>query len=38
VSIKQLKVVAGTGGRNKLISITDLDESTVHKKILDHID
>jgi len=38
VSIKQLKVVAGTGGRNKLISITDMDESTVHKKILDHID
>jgi len=37
VPIKQLEVVAGAGGRDKLISVIDMDANTLHKKILDHI-
>ncbi len=34
---KQLEVVAGAGGRDKLISVIDMDANTLHKKIVDHI-
>jgi uncharacterized protein (TIGR00251 family) len=37
IPIKQLEVVAGAGGRDKLISVVDMDANTLHKKILDHI-
>ena len=37
VSIRQLKVVAGAGSRNKLISVAKMDANRLHKKILDHI-
>ncbi len=34
---RQLDVVAGVGGRDKLISVIDMDAETVHKKIVEHI-
>jgi uncharacterized protein (TIGR00251 family) len=37
VSIKQLKVVAGANGRNKLILVMEMDANMLHKIILDHI-
>jgi uncharacterized protein YggU (UPF0235/DUF167 family) len=37
VPLKQVELVAGVGGRNKLISIVDMDADTLHKKIMDHI-
>jgi uncharacterized protein len=37
VPISALDIVAGAGGRDKLISVTDMDAETLHKKILDHI-
>ena len=37
VSIKQLKVVAGASGRNKMISVTEMDANTLRKKLLEHI-
>ncbi|HEY5156905.1 MAG TPA: DUF167 domain-containing protein [Anaerolineales bacterium] len=37
VPLRQLEVVAGTGGRDKLISVIDMDANTLHKKIVDHI-
>jgi uncharacterized protein (TIGR00251 family) len=37
VSQKQLEVVAGATGRDKLISVIDMDATMVHKKILEHI-
>jgi uncharacterized protein (TIGR00251 family) len=37
VPLKQLEVVAGTHGRNKLVSVIDMDAVTLHKKILDLI-
>ena len=33
----QLEVVAGATGRDKLISVIDMDADTLHKKIVDHI-
>ena len=37
VPITKLEVVAGIGGRDKLISVIDMDAVTLHKKIVDHI-
>jgi uncharacterized protein len=37
VPLRQLEVVAGAGGRDKLISVIDMDANTLHKKIVDHI-
>jgi hypothetical protein len=37
VAPSRLEVVAGATGRDKLISVMDMDAVTVHKKILDHI-
>ena len=37
VPLKQLELVAGVGGRDKLISVIDLDADTLHKKIVAHI-
>jgi uncharacterized protein (TIGR00251 family) len=37
VPLMQLDVVAGAGGRDKLISVIDMDAVTLHKKIVDHI-
>ncbi len=37
VPLKQLDIVAGAGGRDKLISVIDMDANTLHKKIVDHI-
>jgi uncharacterized protein len=37
VPVSSLDIVAGAGGRDKLISVTDMDADTLHKKILDHI-
>jgi uncharacterized protein (TIGR00251 family) len=34
---RQLEVIAGAGGRDKLISVIDMDADTVHKKIVEHI-
>src|SRR5450759_5220684 len=38
VSQKRLELVAGAGGRDKLISVSDMDADTLHKKIVDNID
>ena len=37
VSPGQLEIVAGMTGNDKLITITDLDKSIVHERILKHI-
>lgn len=37
VPLRQLEVVAGAGGRDKLISVIDMDVNTLHQKIVDHI-
>ena len=37
IPVSRLEVVAGAGGRDKLISVIDMDANTLHKKILDHI-
>ncbi len=37
VPLRQLEIVAGANGRDKLISVIDMDANTVHKKIVDHI-
>jgi uncharacterized protein YggU (UPF0235/DUF167 family) len=34
VPLTQLDVVAGATGRDKLISVIDMDASTLHKKIV----
>jgi uncharacterized protein (TIGR00251 family) len=34
---RKLDIVAGAGGRDKLISIIDMDAATLHKKILEHL-
>jgi uncharacterized protein len=34
---KKLDIVAGAGGRDKLISVIDMDAPTLHKRILEHI-
>ena len=37
VPVSSLEVVAGGSGRDKLISVIDMDADTLHKKIVDHI-
>jgi uncharacterized protein (TIGR00251 family) len=37
VPISHLEIVAGAGGRDKLVSVTDMDSSALHKKIIEHI-
>jgi uncharacterized protein (TIGR00251 family) len=37
VPASHLEIVAGAGGRDKLISVTDMDASVLHKKIIEHI-
>ncbi|MBN1450723.1 MAG: YggU family protein [Anaerolineales bacterium] len=38
VAKSRIEIVAGEAGRDKLISILDLDAETVHKKIVEHIE
>ncbi|MEZ0396991.1 MAG: DUF167 domain-containing protein [Anaerolineales bacterium] len=37
VAPSRIEVVAGAGGRDKLISILDMDAEIVHKKIIAHL-
>jgi uncharacterized protein (TIGR00251 family) len=37
VPTSRLDIVAGAGGRDKLISVTDMDAAVLHKKIMEHI-
>jgi uncharacterized protein len=37
IPVSHLDIVAGAGGRDKLISVTDMDASVLHKKIIEHI-
>jgi uncharacterized protein (TIGR00251 family) len=37
VAPTHLEVVAGATGRDKLISVIDMDAETLHKKILEHV-
>jgi uncharacterized protein len=37
IPVKRLEVVAGATGRDKLISVIDMDADTLHKKIVNHI-
>ena len=37
VASSRLEVVAGASGRDKIISVTDMDAATLHKKIVEHI-
>jgi len=37
VSTSKIEVVAGATGRDKLVSIVDLDAETVHQRILKHL-
>ncbi len=37
VPASRVEVVAGASGRDKLISVVDMDAETLHKKILDNI-
>ncbi len=34
----RIEIVAGTSGRDKLVSVLDMDAETVHKRILAHMD
>jgi uncharacterized protein (TIGR00251 family) len=34
----RLEIVAGSTGRDKLISVLDMDAATVHKRIVAHLD
>ncbi len=34
----RLEIVAGLSGRDKLVSVLDMDAATVHKKIVAHLD
>jgi len=38
VPLKKLDVVAGTNGRNKLVSVIDMDANTLHQKIVDYFE
>jgi uncharacterized protein len=38
VSPKRIDIVAGETGRDKLVSIIDLDAETVHQRILRHLE
>jgi uncharacterized protein YggU (UPF0235/DUF167 family) len=33
----KIEIVAGTTGRDKLVSILDMDAEAVHRKILEHL-
>ena len=37
VPVSRLDIVAGKTGRNKLVSVLDLDAETVHKRIVKHM-
>ncbi|MGB8212656.1 MAG: DUF167 domain-containing protein [Anaerolineales bacterium] len=37
VPISHLDIVAGAGGRDKLVAVTDMDAAVLHKKIVEHI-
>lgn len=37
IAKSKIEIIGGLSGRNKLITILDLDAMTVQKKILDHI-
>jgi uncharacterized protein (TIGR00251 family) len=37
IPVRQLEIIAGANGRDKLISIVDMDATTVHTKIVDHM-
>jgi uncharacterized protein (TIGR00251 family) len=37
VAPSRLEVVAGASGRDKLISVMDMDTHTLHKKIVEHL-
>jgi len=38
VDEKRIEVVAGDTGRDKLVSVLDMDAETLHKKIVENID
>lgn len=38
VAKSRIEIVAGASGRDKLISVLDMDADTVHKRILGHMD
>src|SRR5512135_3203079 len=35
VPVSHLDIVAGAGGRDKLVAVTDMDAGTLHKKIVE---
>jgi uncharacterized protein (TIGR00251 family) len=37
VPVSRLDIVAGKTGRNKLVSVLDMDAETVHKRIVKHM-
>jgi len=37
VPLTRIEVVAGASGRDKLISVLEMDSATVHRKIVDHL-
>jgi len=37
VSPSRIEVVAGASGRDKLISVLEMDTATVHRKIVEHL-
>ena len=37
VAVSRLDIVAGAGGRDKLVSVTDMDAAVLHKKIVENI-
>ena len=37
IPASQIEIVAGATGRDKLISVLDMDSATLHQKILDHL-
>lgn len=38
VAKSRIEIVAGTTGRDKLVSVLDMDNETVHQRILAHMD
>jgi uncharacterized protein (TIGR00251 family) len=38
VAKSRIEIVAGLSGRDKLVSVLDLDSATVHKRILAHLE
>ncbi len=37
VPLSRLEVVAGATGRDKLVSVMDMDAATLHRKIVEHL-